>query len=278
MFLDGDMSRQRSDRVWHALRDPTRRYLLDLMRERPRTTGELCAAVPQLSRVNVIKHLKLLEEVDLVRVQPRGRERWNHLNVVPLQEITERWIRPFEAQWAGRLRRLRSLAEEGVPTVGTDIDDTVRIVRVDQQVRIDADRGRVWDLLTGDAAAWWGSPYVISEDRVGLRLDLSPGGLLWEDWGGGQGWTWATVRGFRRPERLELAGTFMMPGAVDGSATFELSTDGAGTVLRLRQTALGTISDHDAGRWHAGWQDLLGVRLKALAERAEPGRNDASPR
>ena len=271
--------RQRSDRVWHALRDPTRRRLLDLMRERPHTTGELCAAVPQLSRVNVIKHLKLLEEVDLVRVQPRGRERWNHLNVVPLQEITERWIRPFEAQWAGRLWRLRSLAEhaeEGVPAVGTDSDDTVRIVRVDQWVHIRADRPRVWDLLTRDPGAWWGSPYVISEDRVGLRLDLSPGGLLWEDWGDGQGWTWGTVRGFRRPECLELAGTFMLPGAVDGSATFELSTEDGGVVVRLRQTALGTISDEDAGRWHAGWADLLGVRLKALVESAGPGGDDRS--
>jgi DNA-binding transcriptional ArsR family regulator/uncharacterized protein YndB with AHSA1/START domain len=272
------MIRRNSDRIWHALRDSTRRRLLDLMRERPRTTGELCAAVPELSRVNVIKHLKLLEEVDLVRVQPQGRERWNHLNVMPLQEITERWIRPFEAQWAGRLWRLRSLAEEGAPTVGTDIDDAVRVVRVDQQVYIDADRGRVWDLLTGDTAAWWGSPYVVSEERVGLRLDLSPGGLLWEDWGDGQGWAWATVRGFRRPQRLELAGTFMMPGAVSGSAIFELSADGAGTVVRLRQTALGTISDDAAGRWHAGWNELLGVRLKALAERAEPGGDTPSTR
>ncbi|HEU4422618.1 MAG TPA: helix-turn-helix domain-containing protein [Pilimelia sp.] len=272
------MNDQRSDRVWHALRDSTRRRLLDLMRERPRTTGELCAAVPELSRVNVIKHLKLLEEVDLVRVQPQGRERWNHLNVVPLQEITERWIRPFEAQWAGRLWRLRSLAEEGVSTMDKAMDEVVRIVRVDQRVHIDADRARVWDLLTRDPGVWWGSPYVISEDRVGLRLDLSPGGLLWEDWGDGQGCAWATVRGFRRPERLELAGTFMMPGAVSGSATFELSEDGAGTVLRVHQTALGSITDHDAGRWHAGWNELLGVRLKALAERAEQDRDIASPR
>jgi DNA-binding transcriptional ArsR family regulator/uncharacterized protein YndB with AHSA1/START domain len=262
----------RSDRVWHALRDPTRRRLLDLMRERPRTTGELCAAVPELSRVNVIKHLKLLEDVDLVRVQPRGRERWNHLNVVPLQEITERWIRPFEAQWAGRLWRLRSLAEEGAPNVDTDSTgsaDAVRIVRVDQRVHIDATPQRVWQLLTGDPAAWWDSPYVISEDRVGLRLELVPGGLLWEDWGDGQGWAWASVRGFRRPERLELAGTFMMPGAVDGSASFELSPDAGGTLLQLRQTALGAITDEDAGRWHTGWADLLGARLKNLAEHGD---------
>src|SRR5262245_44640518 len=170
------MNDERADRVWHALRDSTRRRLLDLLRERPRTTGDLCAAVPELSRVNVIKHLKLLEDVGLVRVEPRGRERWNHLQVVPLQEIYQRWIRPFEAQWAGRLWRIRELAEgadlaeqaeEGARAMG----EAVRLVHVDQQVRIGAGRDRVWEVLTGDPGAWWGPPYVVSPDRVGLRLD-----------------------------------------------------------------------------------------------------------
>src|SRR5262245_53822869 len=128
------MTADRFDRIWHALRDPTRRQLLDLMRERSRTTGQLCAAVPALSRVNVIKHLKLLEEVGLVRTEPRGRERWNHLNLVPLQEIYERWMRPYEAAWAGRLWRLREVAERaerGEPAVAQT--DAVRIVRIVQE-------------------------------------------------------------------------------------------------------------------------------------------------
>lgn len=257
------MSTERFDRVWHALRDPTRRRLLDLVRDRPRTTGELCAAVPHLSRVNVIKHLKLLEEVSLVRVEPRGRERWNHLNVVPLQEIYERWIRSYESQWAGRLWRLRAAAEEGA---GAMHSETVRIVHIEQRVRIDAGRERVWQALTSDPGAWWGSPYTVRADRVGLRLDLAPGGTLWEDWGDGQGWAWATVRGFRRPELLDLTGTFMLTGAVDGSAAFELSEADGGTLVCLRQTAMGAVTDEVADEWRAGWADLLGVRLKAFVE------------
>jgi DNA-binding transcriptional ArsR family regulator/uncharacterized protein YndB with AHSA1/START domain len=257
----------RFDRVWHALRDPTRRRLLDLLRDRPHTTGELCAAVPGLSRVNVIKHLKLLEEVELVRVEPRGRERWNHLNVVPLQEIYERWIRSYESVWAGRLWRLRGAAEEEGEPMKKDVRTDVRTVRVEQQVRIEAGRERVWAALTRDVGQWWGSPYTVREDRVGLRLDLTPGGALWEDWGDGQGWAWATVRGFRRPELLDMVGTFMLPGAIAGGAAFELADDGgSATVVRLRQTAFGAITDESAGQWEAGWADLLGARLKGFVE------------
>jgi len=101
---------------------------------------------------------------------------------------------------------------------------------------------------------------------VGLRLDLRVGGIMWEDWGDGQGWTWGVVRGLRRPHVLELSGTFMLPGAVDGSATFDLTDDAGVTVLSVRQTAIGAITESTADEWRDGWADLLGVRLKAVVE------------
>ena len=69
--------------IWKALSDPTRRRILDLLKERPRTTGELCDAFEELSRFAVMKHLAVLEGAELVIVRPHGRERWNHLNTVP---------------------------------------------------------------------------------------------------------------------------------------------------------------------------------------------------
>jgi DNA-binding transcriptional ArsR family regulator len=96
------------DPVWKALSDPTRRRLLDALRGGPQTTGALCARFPHLARVTVIKHLGVLEEADLVVVQARGRERWNHLNAVPIQRIYERWIGPFEAHWAHALLGLEA--------------------------------------------------------------------------------------------------------------------------------------------------------------------------
>jgi DNA-binding transcriptional ArsR family regulator len=97
-------------RVWRALADPSRRRILDLLRERSRTTGELCGEF-ELSRFGVMKHLGILERAGLVTVERRGRERFNHLNVVPIQQIYRRWIRPFEAIPADRMLKIKALAE-----------------------------------------------------------------------------------------------------------------------------------------------------------------------
>lgn len=90
--------------VWKALADPTRRKLLDLLKEGPRTTGELCDQF-RTSRFAVMKHLAILQRARLIIVVPRGRERWNYLNAVPLQQIYERWISGYEAHWASALLR-----------------------------------------------------------------------------------------------------------------------------------------------------------------------------
>jgi DNA-binding transcriptional ArsR family regulator len=80
------------------------------LRERPHTTGELCAHF-DFSRFAVMKHLKVLEAASLIFVERRGRERHNHINPVPIQQIYRRWIRPFEALPADRLLRIKRLAE-----------------------------------------------------------------------------------------------------------------------------------------------------------------------
>ena len=98
------------DLVWRALGDPSRRRILDLLRERPHTTGELCSHFDS-TRFAVMKHLKVLEGAGLVLVERRGRERFNHINPVPIQQIYRRWLRPFEALPADRLLRIKQLAE-----------------------------------------------------------------------------------------------------------------------------------------------------------------------
>ena len=98
------------DRIWKALADPCRRRILDLVRERPRTTGELARPF-EVSRFMVMKHLKQLVDAGLVLVVRRGRERWNHLNPAPIQEIWRRWIEPFAVAAADSMHRLKVRAE-----------------------------------------------------------------------------------------------------------------------------------------------------------------------
>jgi DNA-binding transcriptional ArsR family regulator len=96
--------------VWKALADATRRQILDELRRAPLPTGRLAERFA-MTRFGVMKHLKLLQEAGLVVVEERGRERWNHLNPVPIRDLYRRWIRPFEEEAADRLLSIKRLAE-----------------------------------------------------------------------------------------------------------------------------------------------------------------------
>ena len=106
------------DPVWKALSDPTRRAILDLLRARPRTTTELVEGLPHLSRFGVMKHLEVLRDADLVHTRESGRQRVNSLNAVPIRQIYERWVSPFEELWSGQLLRIKETAEGKPPSEG----------------------------------------------------------------------------------------------------------------------------------------------------------------
>ncbi|MEW6056588.1 MAG: metalloregulator ArsR/SmtB family transcription factor [Bdellovibrionota bacterium] len=101
-----------NDGVFKALADPTRRRILDYLRDQPRTTGELCEKFPKLTRFAVMKHLDVLDDAGLVVVRKEGRLRWNHLNAVPIQMIYERWMSRFAAPHAASLLKLARKLEE----------------------------------------------------------------------------------------------------------------------------------------------------------------------
>jgi DNA-binding transcriptional ArsR family regulator len=99
------------DLVFKALASATRRRLLDLLRDHPRTTGDLCGAIPELDRCTVMQHLKVLEGAGLVVPRRRGRERWNHLDPLPIKAIHDRWIGDYATAAVGLLADLRSELE-----------------------------------------------------------------------------------------------------------------------------------------------------------------------
>jgi DNA-binding transcriptional ArsR family regulator len=100
-----------SDFVWKALADPTRRRVLDLLKEGPRTTGDLCEQF-DMSRFGVMKHLGILEAAELVTVRRKGRERWNYLNAVPIRRIYERWVSQYAEFWSASLISLKDTVED----------------------------------------------------------------------------------------------------------------------------------------------------------------------
>lgn len=102
----------KQDRIFRALSHGTRREILDILREAPRTTGELCALFPRLDRCTVMQHLGVLERAELVVARTYGRQRWNVLNVMPIKEIHDRWIGAYTANAVGLLARLKRDLED----------------------------------------------------------------------------------------------------------------------------------------------------------------------
>lgn len=97
------------DNVFKALADRGRRLLLDRLHgENGQTLSRLCECL-DMSRQAVTKHLKVLEQANLVVVIRRGREKLHFLNPVPIHELAERWIGKFEH---GRLRLLGELKKQ----------------------------------------------------------------------------------------------------------------------------------------------------------------------
>jgi DNA-binding transcriptional ArsR family regulator len=90
--------------TFEVLAEPTRRRILDLLRERPRPVGELVDRL-QLSQPGVSKHLRVLREADLVGVRSDAQRRWYELRPEPLTEM-DAWLEPYRRLWAGRLDAL----------------------------------------------------------------------------------------------------------------------------------------------------------------------------
>ena len=102
----------RMDEVFRALADPTRRGLLDRLHERDgRTLTELEEDLP-MTRFGVMKHLRVLEEANLVTTRRRGRQKLHFLNPVPIRLIHDRWVSKFAEPWAATLSELKHDLEE----------------------------------------------------------------------------------------------------------------------------------------------------------------------
>jgi DNA-binding transcriptional ArsR family regulator len=99
------------DLVWKALADPTRRSILDLLRDRPLTTSAIVESVPGLSRFGVMKHLAVLRAANLVLTRDEGRQVVNRLNVIPIRLIYERWVSGYQDVWAQTLTGLKRAME-----------------------------------------------------------------------------------------------------------------------------------------------------------------------
>ncbi|HVS12486.1 MAG TPA: SRPBCC domain-containing protein [Thermoanaerobaculia bacterium] len=149
-----------------------------------------------------------------------------------------------------------------------------RYATVRVETRIAADPATVWRALTEEIGAWWPDAFYTGGTPTGrtLRFDASPGGVMLEDWGGGQGLVWGQVVTVDRPSKLEVTG-YAFPqwgGPATWLGTWDLEADGDATVVRFTEAAVGRITEDSMADKEKGWRFLFDRALKAHVEGTKP--------
>lgn len=99
-----------SEATFHALADPTRRAVLDLLRAGAQPAGQIAGAFP-VSRPAISKHLRQLRRARLVVEHRRGRHRYYQLNAEPLKAV-DNWLERYRAFWQANLASLKAFVEQ----------------------------------------------------------------------------------------------------------------------------------------------------------------------
>jgi uncharacterized protein YndB with AHSA1/START domain len=238
------------DDVFRALSDPTRRALLDeLFREDGQTLTALERQFP-ITRIGVMKHLRVLEEAGLVVTQRRGREKLHFLNPVPIRLVHDRWVSKYAEPWAAGLSGLKNRLEATMEKVF--------------EIYIKTTPERLWDAITdseqrkqytfgvGIESDWTpgsshrettpGAPFPISE---GENLEIDPPRRL--------------VQSFRAlwSDEVKAAGT--------SRVTWEIEPVGDSCKLLVIHDEL---PENANGQIYGGWPQILSG-LKTLLETGE---------
>ncbi|WP_433368261.1 ArsR/SmtB family transcription factor [Actinoplanes sp. CA-142083] len=240
------------DKVFKALADSSRRRLLDSLRRRDgQTLGQLCGQL-EMARQSATQHLSVLEDANLISTVRRGREKLHYLNPVPIHDIQQRWLAPFEQPRLRVLAAIKQNAEE------RDMTEKPAYVYV---TYIESTPERVWEALT-DAdltASFWGHSNV---------SDWQPG----SEWqhirtdGSGIADVIGKVLESTPPKRLVI--TFDDPAATpppSGPSTVAFDIEPYHEIVRLTVTHENLPDDEAVQAISHGWPAVF-ANLKSLLE------------
>jgi DNA-binding transcriptional ArsR family regulator/uncharacterized protein YndB with AHSA1/START domain len=256
--------------VWKALADDTRRQMLDSLKSRPSTTGELCEEFPHLDRCTVMKHICVLEHSKLITFRRQGRHRLNFLNPVQLQQLHTRWLTRYTANTADKLMDLKQLAERNAPAMPIENLTTLetRAVKYAFEVDINAPIEKVWSLLTDDSTSWFPETYRSSPKTKGFVMEHKVGGVFYEDHGDGNGRLMGNVIALDAPNRVQIQGPITPEWGGPGTQIFsmELIATATGCTFKFDDAMFGHIPDQVLEGRSSSFKELFGVHLKRAAE------------
>lgn len=253
---------------WRALSNPWRRRILDLLRDGPRTTGDLSERLTDVSRFAVMQHLDVLTDAGLVLVERRGRHRFNHVNAAALRQSYDRWVNRYADDLADEFMALRGHLEEEGP-MGEDTHvETPRVLRLESELRFRTPPERLFQALTDpeEIRRWF--PATYGENRVKrVVFEGRVGGAQYEDWGDGRGYFYGTVTEWDPPYRYSVRSR-LHPGTImDTLAIIQPTDDGA--LLRSSRVIVGPISpDQERGIRAHGDLAFFADAIRAVVEAA----------
>jgi len=155
------------DRIFKALSDPSRREILDIVKNKTGITINEITEHFDFSRFAVMKHLKILEEVELIVPRRKGKFKKLYMNVMPIQLIYDRWISKYSAIWAQSLSSLKLKLEQ--KEVGMS-EQNLKHVFI---TYIKASKEKIWDALTnGELTRHYYYDSVLRTDlKVGSKIE-----------------------------------------------------------------------------------------------------------
>jgi uncharacterized protein YndB with AHSA1/START domain len=239
------------DAVFKALADPTRRSLLDeLFREDGQTLSALERRLP-MSRIGVMKHLRVLEEAGLVVTKRRGREKLHFLNPVPIRLVHDRWVSKYTEPWAATLAALKTRLEE---------DPMEKVF----EIYIKTTPERLWEAIT--------DPDLRSRYTFGLRVE--------SDWTQGSHYRGGSVSApslIFEGENIEVDPPHRLVQSFDALWSEDVRREGTSRVtweIEAIEDSCRLTVTHDQlregahGEIYGGWPQILSG-LKTLLETGE---------
>jgi uncharacterized protein YndB with AHSA1/START domain len=239
--------------AFRALADPSRRALLDRLREHDgQTLGELEAALPRMSRFGVMKHLRVLEDAHLVTTRKDGRRKLHFLNPVPIRLIADRWISRYAERFVNAMADVKYVLET----------QSMSELKHVYEVYIAATPEKVWAAIT--------QPELTRQYYYGTTVESewTPGSsLVYRNPDGSEAIHCEVVEA-DPPKRLVQTFSFPETGDPPSRVTWTIEARGAASLLVLTHDEFAAETSTYKSVQH-GWVPILSG-LKTLLETGKP--------
>jgi len=247
------------DKIFKALADPGRRKILDILKEYPGINVNELTDHFDYSRFAVMKHVKILEESNLVVSQKDGKNKKLYLNAVPIQTIYDRWISKYSAIWASKLNSIKYQLETEENMSSSDIKQVY-------VTYIKSTREKVWNAITrGDLTQqYYFNTKITSEFKPGSKIEY-----LGVDKDGNP---WIPVSGeiIEFVPMEKFSHTFNMYGSDEPATKAEYSIEEADGLIKLTLVHSGFTSESKLFNDVSGGWPLIFSGLKTLLETGSP--------